>query len=888
LTDTSISVVVPMFNIARYLPDFLDSLDAQTVDLASIEFVFVDDGSTDDSAALVSEWIGAGRVEARLIRQDNAGPAAARNRGLAECSGAWVTFPDPDDRLNPSYFETIQQFLRSEPADGVHLVAANLLRLNDETGRVSNRHPLRFKFAGGQRVVDLETHPRFIHLHSACGFYRRATIEASSLAFDLRIRPNFEDAHFTALYLATFDKPRIAVVPDAVYLYRERADGSSLIQSSWSKPEKYTDLLEYGFLALLLQIRAQRGTIPRWTQMLVVHELAFFFNLDSRPSSPTAGISRETSERFHDLLRQIMACIDVPLIEDFSIVAISDEVRAAMLMGAKGVETSPASVQIDAVDAARRLVRVWYYYARERPTEQIRVGGVVVTPAHQKIRAVRFLGQTMIYQRIAWVPATGTLAVELDGARAELMLGRPTRRRYRVGPRTMWHAILHEPPTPHDSGSAAGASSSSAASNNDGNGDGVAKARRRGPASKRRQWRRSRRRLLDAALIRYARSPFPARRYRDAWLLIDRDDQAQDNAERLYSYLRQHEPDVNAWFVLSRDSQDWDRLRRAGFRLLEYQSRQHTIALLNCRHLISSHIDQYIVSPLPKARFGQPGWRYTFLQHGVTKDDLSVWINPKPVDLMITAGPDEHKSIVGDGTPYVYTTHEVVMTGFPRHDRLRELAEQTPVEARRLILVAPTWRRHLAVDRFGAGNNSMHRNDFWQTEYAVAWRSFLESESLRAVAEEHGWEITFVPHPNVQDYLDTSPLSDQITVHRFRDVDIQALLARTGILVTDYSSMAFEAAYLQRPVVYFQFDQAQFFDGNHAYRRGTWDYEASGFGPVTSDVDAATKEVELLVARGGAADDLYAERMAAALPLRDGKCCRRTYEAIRAREKPQP
>jgi CDP-glycerol glycerophosphotransferase (TagB/SpsB family) len=405
---------------------------------------------------------------------------------------------------------------------------------------------------------------------------------------------------------------------------------------------------------------------------------------------------------------------------------------------------------------------------------------------------------------------------------------------------------------------------------------------------RRRDRRRLRRQLLDAGLRRYARSALAARRYRDAWLLMDRDDQAQDNAERLYEHLRENEPTVNAWFVLSKTSPDWERLRRAGFRLIDHRSKRHTVALLNCRHLISSHVDHYVVSPLSQARFGRPRWKFTFLQHGVTKDDLSVWINSKPIELMISAGPDEHESLVGDDTPYVYTTHEVEMTGFPRHDRLLALADQTPAERRKLILVAPTWRRDLLLDRVDDKTTRAGLADFWQSEYALAWRSFLESESLHAAVTRHGWELVFVPHPNMQDYLDSSPLPAHLTSHRFRDIDIQALLARTGILVTDYSSMAFEAAYLERPVVYFQFDQAKFFDGNHAYRRGSWDYQTSGFGPIARSVGAATDAVEALLDRDGRAEARYAERMAAALPLRDGKCCARTVEAIRALETPQP
>ena len=93
--------------------------------------------------------------------------------------------------------------------------------------------------------------------------------------------------------------------------------------------------------------------------------------------------------------------------------------------------------------------------------------------------------------------------------------------------------------------------------------------------------------------------------------------------------------------------------------------------------------------------------------------------------------------------------------------------------------------------------------------------------AINQLADERGWQIAFIPHPNMQRYLDNSPLPSWIRVHRFSDIDVQEMLVSGGALVTDYSSLAFEMAYLERPVVYFQFDQERFFNGGHAYRRGS-------------------------------------------------------------------
>jgi CDP-glycerol glycerophosphotransferase (TagB/SpsB family) len=390
-------------------------------------------------------------------------------------------------------------------------------------------------------------------------------------------------------------------------------------------------------------------------------------------------------------------------------------------------------------------------------------------------------------------------------------------------------------------------------------------------------------RIAATALKQLARAPWVRKRFAAAWLLIDRDNQAQDNAERFYDYLQENQPQVNAWFVLNRKSTDWDRLQRKGFKLISHRSPLHAAAVQHCSQLISSQVDHYVVAPIPPGRFPYT-WQYTFLQHGVTKDDLSTWINPKPIDLMLTVTPDEHASIVDDYTPYRYTDREIKMTGFPRHDRLLALGNSLAPEQRRVVLVTPTWRRELLGETTGRSNVRDLRADFWHSDYAQQWRGFLESEQLHKAAEEHGWQVIFLPHPNMTDYLDDSPLGDHIHVQRFRDIDVQQLIAEAGVLVTDYSSMAFESAYLQRGVVYFQFDRDEFFSGAHAYRKGTWSYDDSGFGPVTEQVDDAIREVTALMSREGRPDETYAKRMADTFPLRDGLCSQRTYEAIRAME----
>jgi glycosyltransferase involved in cell wall biosynthesis len=93
-----ISVVVPAYNAGRWIDRTLASIQGQT--WREIEVIVVDDGSSDDTVARVERAAAADR-RIRLVRQANAGPAVARNRGLRECRGVFVAPVDADDLWAP-------------------------------------------------------------------------------------------------------------------------------------------------------------------------------------------------------------------------------------------------------------------------------------------------------------------------------------------------------------------------------------------------------------------------------------------------------------------------------------------------------------------------------------------------------------------------------------------------------------------------------------------------------------------------------------------------------------------------------------------------------------------------------------------------------------------
>ena len=97
-----ISVIIPVYNAAEFLPRCLDSVLQQ--ELQDIEIICINDGSTDNSEQVIKEYAGKDdRI--KLISRPNKGAAAARNAGIKAAEGKYIAFVDADDFLNPGLFK---------------------------------------------------------------------------------------------------------------------------------------------------------------------------------------------------------------------------------------------------------------------------------------------------------------------------------------------------------------------------------------------------------------------------------------------------------------------------------------------------------------------------------------------------------------------------------------------------------------------------------------------------------------------------------------------------------------------------------------------------------------------------------------------------------------
>lgn len=360
------------------------------------------------------------------------------------------------------------------------------------------------------------------------------------------------------------------------------------------------------------------------------------------------------------------------------------------------------------------------------------------------------------------------------------------------------------------------------------------------------------------------------------WLFMDRIDRAGDNAEVLFRYALQRN-EVEAYFVIDENSNDYDRLYPLG-NIVKLNSKEHYKLVLLADYIISSQSNGVVENPfwdnseLFRDLYHQG--RIVFLQHGVTKDDMSCTMNKFNSNFygVVTSGNAETESFIG--APYFYEEKNVWLTGMPRFDALYD-------NKQKYILFMPSWRKGLMEQVWDAKKNAMIwkvKDNFSKSEYVKRYNRLLKNKKLKRVCEEYGYKIVFMPHALMEPYMDKFTQSEHCIYWDSKKLYTDAF-AEGDLLVTDYSSVAFDFAYLNKPVIYYQFDREKFFT-EHTYKKGYYDYYNDGFGEV---VDREKDIIDLIVGYIRSEcklKEIYSNRINDFFKYQDKDCCKRVYEYI--------
>lgn len=215
-----LSIIIPVYNVERYVGACLDSVYEQQVDEASFEVVVVNDGTPDDSMRVVARYAEC-HANIVVINKKNGGVSEARNYGIEAARGEYLMFVDADDALLPGSLKQVLEHIDSN--EGIELYVA---RSFNEKGEV---YSWKEKLPEGGMLSGVESFRRGYFRGSSCGaLYERAFLKRNSLLFPVGVRNGEDTIFFTCCQVLA---QRMRYVDIALYKINERAGSASRTQN---------------------------------------------------------------------------------------------------------------------------------------------------------------------------------------------------------------------------------------------------------------------------------------------------------------------------------------------------------------------------------------------------------------------------------------------------------------------------------------------------------------------------------------------------------------------------------------------------------------------------------------------------------------------------------
>ena len=363
-------------------------------------------------------------------------------------------------------------------------------------------------------------------------------------------------------------------------------------------------------------------------------------------------------------------------------------------------------------------------------------------------------------------------------------------------------------------------------------------------------------------------------RRKNIWLVYEKfSNYAQDNGYFFFKYCMENltdEQKKNIFYVIDKRSPDHKNVQKYDKNVVQFMSMKHMMYCLTMKICIASDSKPHLYKWRSTPSFivnGLNRKKELFLQHGVTAlkkvHTLFGKKGSSPMTYFVTTGRVEQEIAINE---LLYTEETAPITGFARWDALVNKENKDD----RFILVMPTWRSWL---------EDVTDEEFMQSDYYNRYTSLLRSPELARILKEGKTRVVFYIHPKFAGYIENFKdlVSENITYIPFGQEPLNELMMKCSMLITDYSSVCWDVYYLDKPVLFYQFDYDKYSVAHGSYIN----METSLFGNRSTEEEDLLKDIEHFVNNGFVENEKDRLDAPKYFEYRDNNNSKRIYEFLK-------
>ena len=352
---------------------------------------------------------------------------------------------------------------------------------------------------------------------------------------------------------------------------------------------------------------------------------------------------------------------------------------------------------------------------------------------------------------------------------------------------------------------------------------------------------------------------------KELWLICETENTARDNGFVFYGYMKKKHPEIKTYYAISKKCNDYKKVKKLGD-IVEWSSFKHYFIYMSSTKNISSHKEgnpNQTIFTILHLYLNLYNNR-VFLQHGVLYQNHQMFHQKNTkFKIFICGAKDEYKFVK---EKYGYND-EVKYTGLARFDNLHNCTPDS-----KMILYMPTWRRWIEKE-----------SELFESNYYKKIVSFLNSSELNKILEKNDKYLYFCPHFGLKEKGKIfKSHNSRVKIINIEKADIQELLKMSSMLITDYSSVHTDFAYMNKRIVYYQYDEKEFKEkhvGKAAYDT-YFDYKKQGFGTVVEDESELLTEIKKGIEKKFRNEKIIQKRIKNFFELYDTNNCKRIFEVI--------